>query len=167
MPQAAARAPFVACSPVWAATPAVVLAFAALALWQTGANVPLFLTLNAAATALPDSAWALITDMGSTLSVGALLALSLYRTPHLAAAGLLSWPAGIVLVRGLKTLLAHPRPAGVLAPDSFHLIGPALTHNSYPSGHAATAFASRPPCCARCIKRTACAGFCHCCWAQR
>ena len=141
MPQAAARAPVVACSPVWAATPAAVLVLAALALWQAGANVPLFITLNAAATALPDRAWALVTDLGSTLSVGALLALCLYRAPQLAAAGLLSWPAGIVMVRGLKPWLANPRPAGVLAPENFHLIGPALTHNSFPSGHAATAFA--------------------------
>lgn len=141
MPQAAARASFVACSPVWAATPAVVLLLAALALWQTDANVPLFITLNAAATALPDRAWALVTDLGSTLSVGALLALCLWRAPLLAAAGLLSWPAGIVLVRGLKSWLAHPRPAGVLPAGDFHLIGPVLTHNSLPSGHAATAFA--------------------------
>lgn len=141
MTPAAARAPFVACSPVWAALPAIMLALGALAIWQTGANAPLFLTLNAAAGALPDGAWAIITDLGSTLSVGALLALCLLRAPQLAAAGLLSWPAGIVLVRGLKAWLAHPRPAGVLSAGDFHLIGPVLTHNSFPSGHAATAFA--------------------------
>ena len=77
MTPAAARAQYFACSPAWAAMPAIVLALGALALWQTGANVPLFITLNAAATALPDGAWALITDLGSTLSVGVLLALCL------------------------------------------------------------------------------------------
>ncbi len=121
--------------------PAIVLTLGALALWQTDANIPLFLTLNAAAGILPDAAWALITDLGSTLSVGALLALCLLRAPQLAAAGLLSWPAGIVLVRGLKAWLAHPRPAGMLPTGDFHLIGPVLTQNSFPSGHAATAFA--------------------------
>jgi hypothetical protein len=41
--------------------------------------------------------------------------------------------------RGLKQLFDTLRPPAVLAPDSFHLIGPALARLSFPSGHSVTA----------------------------
>jgi membrane-associated phospholipid phosphatase len=44
-----------------------------------------------------------------------------------------------VYAQGLKHLLEVPRPAAVLAQDSFNIIGPVLGHNAFPSGHSVTA----------------------------
>ncbi|MCB1960310.1 MAG: phosphatase PAP2 family protein [Rhodocyclaceae bacterium] len=121
--------------------PAVLAALAALGIGLLGADTALFLRINSAAARWPDVMWSLITDQASTLSAAALLALSVYHRPRIAAAGLLAWPAGVVLIRGLKWWIDAPRPAASLPADSFHLIGPELTRYSFPSGHTATAFA--------------------------
>jgi membrane-associated phospholipid phosphatase len=41
-----------------------------------------------------------------------------------------------VLVGGLKVWLDFPRPAAVLPPDTFHMVGEAVFQRSLPSGHA-------------------------------
>lgn len=46
-----------------------------------------------------------------------------------------------VLSRSLKLSLQFPRPASVLDPASFHIVGNPLTSLSMPSGHTLTAFA--------------------------
>ncbi|MGK2902673.1 MAG: phosphatase PAP2 family protein, partial [Mycobacterium sp.] len=42
--------------------------------------------------------------------------------------------------QGLKHILDLPRPAAVLDPVAFNLVGPRYRHNSFPSGHTVTAF---------------------------
>ena len=125
----------------WALAPALLAAGAALAVWLLDANTVAFVHLNAAAARWPAWLWSLITDQASTLSAAALLALCVYRHPRIATAGLFSWPAGLVLIRGLKAWADAPRPAATLPADSFQLIGTELTRYSFPSGHTATAFA--------------------------
>jgi hypothetical protein len=42
--------------------------------------------------------------------------------------------------QGIKRIADVPRPPQVLAPESFHLIGPHLGQHAFPSGHAAMIF---------------------------
>jgi len=117
--------------------------FAIGAAWVqfSGANVPLFQSLQSVTTRAPDALWAWITDQANILAVAAWMSLTLLRVPRAAAAVLLSWPAGLVLVRGLKYLVDAPRPLLVLPHQDVHVIGVELTTLSFPSGHTATAFA--------------------------
>jgi len=48
--------------------------------------------------------------------------------------------ASLLLSHGLKNIFNLPRPAKILDPDSFIIIGPKLTSHSFPSGHATSAF---------------------------
>lgn len=70
------------------------------------------------------------------------LALPLLRAPQAWAAVVASVPtAGLVSVLG-KHWFAGTRPAAVLDPSSFTLIGEVLRYSSFPSGHSITAFAA-------------------------
>ena len=118
-----------------------VLAIGTIAVFASGANTALFVALQGLTGHLPDSLWAFLTDQAGVLSVAAWATLALWAKPAVAAAILLSWPAGLLVVRGLKHLLAEARPAQVLPPESLHVIGRELSSLSFPSGHTATAFA--------------------------
>jgi membrane-associated phospholipid phosphatase len=141
MPRSDALLPRPPGSVALATLPAVACALAAGAVALSGANVSLFAATQAITVALPDGLWAFVTDQASTASVAAWLSLSLLAWPRAAAAVLLSWPAGLVLVRGLKHLVDAPRPEVLLPPEAIHVIGVSLSGLSFPSGHTATAFA--------------------------
>ncbi|QID17869.1 phosphatase PAP2 family protein [Nitrogeniibacter mangrovi] len=121
--------------------PPLVCALGAVLVHTFGANTEVFLALQHATGHFPDTLWAFLTDQASVASVAAWMALALLVKPVFAAAVLLSWPAGIVLVRGLKYLVDAPRPEVLLPPDAIHVIGVRLDTLSFPSGHTATAFA--------------------------
>jgi membrane-associated phospholipid phosphatase len=106
------------------------------------AQQSLFLSLNDALAALPAPLWMAVTSFGDALVLGPLLALLLIRRPQTWAALLATFPLGIVYSRGLKYLAGVPRPAAVLDHGLFHLVGPVLQSNSFPSGHTVTAFAA-------------------------
>ena len=127
-------------SPGWCIAPPLVFALAATGMMASGANTPAFVAINQWASALPDGVWAGVTDTASVLSAGALLALCLNSAPRAVVTAVLAWPAGIVLVRGLKALIDAPRPQEVLPADALHQIGVTLSGYSFPSGHTATAF---------------------------
>ncbi|MBT0963393.1 phosphatase PAP2 family protein [Denitromonas iodatirespirans] len=124
----------------WCLAPPLVLGLAALATLLGDGNMAGFVTLNQWSSALPGGFWASVTDTASVLSAGAVLALCLNVAPRAVFAAVLSWPAGIIMVRGLKYLLDEPRPQDVLATDSLQQIGVTLSGHSFPSGHTATAF---------------------------
>lgn len=128
------------CSPGWCIAPPLVLGLAAAGMVVSGANVPAFVVLNQWTSTLPDGLWAIVTDTASVLSAGAVLALCLHRAPQAVVAAVMAWPAGIVLVRGLKALIDAPRPQDLIPAEGFHQIGVTLSGYSFPSGHTATAF---------------------------
>jgi len=121
--------------------PAACLAIGAGGVWVTGANVALFHRIQSLTIALPDTLWAWTTDQASVVAVAAWMSLLLRRLPRAPTAVLLSWPLGLVLIRGLKYLIDEARPQAVLPADAIHVIGVELTSLSFPSGHTATAFA--------------------------
>ncbi len=125
----------------WALVPALVLAGLTLAIALGGRNTPLFIELNAAAgNALPARFWAITTLCGSVLGALALIAPTLKTQPRWLASALLAAPLAILFSQGGKRYFDVLRPAGVLQPESFNLIGQKLYVQSFPSGHATTAF---------------------------
>jgi membrane-associated phospholipid phosphatase len=106
-----------------------------------GVNERWFLAANAAAAGwLPMGVWAGITHMGGTLGAFALLAPTLARWPRWTAAALLAAPLATVYTHLFKEFANVPRPAAVLAPESFHAAGLPLRTSAFPSGHTLTIF---------------------------
>ncbi len=124
-----------------AIAPTLVFGGSAAAIFLTNTNVAIFFGVQSLTTALPDGVWAFITDQASVVSVAAWMSLTLLVCPRAAASVLLSWPAGLVVVRGLKYWVDAPRPQLLLPPEAIHVAGVELTSYSFPSGHTATAFA--------------------------
>jgi membrane-associated phospholipid phosphatase len=94
--------------------------------------------------AINDAAWrwgAPALFSGITILGHGLSAAMLLRAPNLLMAGLFATPVAMTLSWLPKGLIDSPRPAAVLDPASIHVVGLRLAgHNSFPSGHAITAF---------------------------
>lgn len=120
--------------------PFVALCAAAL-LWLIQANVPLFFAINAAARLLPDDFWAGVTALGDTLPACALLLPLIARRPDAAAAASITLLLAALSSQLLKSGLSMPRPAALLDPGLFHIIGPHLASRALPSGHSTAVFA--------------------------
>ncbi|MDX8385759.1 MAG: phosphatase PAP2 family protein [Gallionella sp.] len=110
-----------------------------LALYISGENTALFMYMNAGLVHLGDSFWSHTTILGDSVIVIMFILPFVYRRPEWVWQFVLTAIiAGIVVY-----LLKDPevlRPPAILEPGSFHLIGPALRHVSFPSGHTTTAF---------------------------
>lgn len=97
-----------------------------------------FGTINSLATWLPPQAWSLMTFSGDALFAASLSLLFARRYPDLVWQLVLATLLATLLVRLGKSTLDLPRPPGVLDAARFHLIGPAWSYHSFPSGHSAT-----------------------------
>ncbi len=124
----------------WAVVPPAVLLLLAAVVFLSGANQALFLEANQLlARAASPAVWSAITLSGSVLGAMALLAPSLKTRPRLLASAFLAAPLATLFSEGGKQAFDLMRPAGVLAAESFNLIGQKLYVHSFPSGHATTA----------------------------
>lgn len=112
-----------------------------------------FLAWNTSFAALPSALWSAITLLGDSTVLMPLLALFVLGRPRVWAAVLASVPAGALMSVSVKHWAAVPRPAAVLEQTWFNLIGPALQHNSFPSGHTISAFAAAAAVLATCVAR--------------
>ena len=112
---------------------------AMLVLQGFGDNSALFLWMNRAMAPAGDMFWSHITILGDSVIAVMFILPFLHRRPDLVWQFVLT-----AFLAGLGVyLLKDPdilRPPAVLSPDSFHIIGPALRHVSFPSGHTTTAF---------------------------
>ena len=120
--------------------PAVALALLAVTL-ATDGNRALFLWLNHTGHALDTGIWFHLTMLGDGAVALACMLPLIRRAPHLFWAGLLAAVVAGLWTQGTKHLVDVPRPLTVLAADAFHAAGPGYRHVSFPSGHAAAAFA--------------------------
>lgn len=111
----------------------------AVTIQVAGLNIPLFNAFNPVLRWLPDNVWAHITLLGDALVVLALTSILALRYPPLLAAGLLAALLATVFSRGLKMGFGLERPLAVLG-EQVHVIGIALHHYSFPSGHTTAAF---------------------------
>jgi membrane-associated phospholipid phosphatase len=114
----------------------------ALALRASAADQALFLTINEAAWRwAPAALLSCVTILGHGLSATMLMSPVLLRRPGYLVAGLYATPVALLLSRLPKALIDSPRPAAILDAASIHVNGMHLAgHNSFPSGHAITAF---------------------------
>jgi len=129
-------------SRAYAAWLAVMIA-AAVIVAATGANVVVFRAIQSGSHAVPaplfDAFWQSATYAGDGLAVFALATLLLWHRPDAAWAGMLAALPGSLILNGLKALFPVDRPALVLLNDGVTVLGPALHHGSFPSGHSVAA----------------------------
>jgi len=111
-----------------------------LVLLATGGNIALFQLLNGITAQASDVWWSHVTILGDA-SLALLLILPLLgRYPHLVWQFVLAAIFASLWSHGMKEMFSSFRPPAVLSLDSFHLIGPMLEHNSFPSGHTTSIF---------------------------
>lgn len=125
----------------WVLWPTLILAALAATIGIAELNTVTFLWLNAQTAMLPDGFWAVLTSTAENAPALTVLLLLARDRPQTLWAGLLAGAFGGALIRLLKVMEHWPRPAVMLDPTTFHIIGPILRHNAFPSGHAFTAFA--------------------------
>ena len=121
---------------IWPLPLAAALGF--LVIYATDSNRAVFAVLNQLGPLTGDWLWANLTVLGDTLVALALCLLLWRRRPDLLWAVLFAALLATLWARGFKPLLEVPRPPAVL--EGLHVIGPAYKANSFPSGHATTAF---------------------------
>lgn len=109
-----------------------------LAVYGMDANRAGFELLNRLGPLTGDWLWANLTVLGDTLVALALCLLLWRRRPDLVWAILFAALLATLWARGFKPLLDVARPPAVL--EGVHVIGRAYRANSFPSGHATTAF---------------------------
>ncbi len=87
----------------------------------------------------PDALWSFLTQFGEGGAAFLLLIVAAQFAPRTSAVVVKSFLIGAVLSPLLKSLVASPRPLGVLDASVLHPIGsPPSGSNSMPSGHAMT-----------------------------
>jgi len=110
------------------------------ALVTVGDNVVLFFLMNRAMAPLGDAFWSHLTILGDTTIAILFMLPFINRRPDLIWQFILAALLATLWVHGLKDPMSIVRPPGALPPGSFHIIGPALHHNAFPSGHTTTIF---------------------------
>jgi membrane-associated phospholipid phosphatase len=120
--------------------PAVALALVA-GILATDTNRALFLWLNHGGRAVGDPVWFHLTMLGDGAVALTLVLPWIRRAPRLFWAALLAAVVAGLWTQVTKEFVDVPRPLSVFASDVFHQAGPAYRRVSFPSGHAAAAFA--------------------------
>jgi membrane-associated phospholipid phosphatase len=120
--------------------PAIGLALLAV-LVATGANQGIFLALNHAGHPLGMLFWLHLTMLGDGAVALALVLPCIRRAPHCFWAALMAAVFAALWTQVTKQFIDVPRPLAALAADQFFQAGPAYRQVSFPSGHAAAAFA--------------------------
>lgn len=118
-----------------------VFAFLALSLlWLSDGNVALFLWMNRLMAFAGGIWWGHVTILGDTSLALMFMLLLVGRRPDLSWQFVLAALCATLWSYGMKESFSTLRPPAVLPEGSFHLIGPMLQFNSFPSGHTTTAF---------------------------
>jgi membrane-associated phospholipid phosphatase len=121
--------------------------FALVILLALGDNIAIFKFMNNLMAQAGDVLWSHLTTLGDT-SLALMFILPLFgRRPALVWQFFLGAMFATFWAQGVKALVSSLRPPAVLPEGSFHLIGPMLEHNSFPSGHTTTIFLFAGLCC--------------------
>jgi membrane-associated phospholipid phosphatase len=110
-----------------------------LVVYVSGTNVVLFQFLNHILSYANDSIWLHLSLLADGQLVILFVLPFLGRRPDVVWQYILATILGGLFVYGMKELFSVMRPPASLLAGSFHLIGPDLQNNSFPSGHT-TAF---------------------------
>jgi membrane-associated phospholipid phosphatase len=114
-------------------------ALAMAALLMSGDNVPLFYFMNRVMSYASDGLWIHLSLLGDGQMVILFVLPFFGRRPDVVWQYMLATLLAGLFVHGMKELFSALRPPASLLEGSFHLIGPALQNNAFPSGHT-TAF---------------------------
>jgi membrane-associated phospholipid phosphatase len=125
----------------WAWAPPCLALVLLAAILATASDRGLFLLLNHAGHALGEGVWLQLTLLGDGAVALALLLPCIRRAPHRFWAGIVAAVIAAAWVQGIKHVVDVPRPLSVFGPGVFFHAGPGPRHGSFPSGHAAAAFA--------------------------
>ena len=110
-----------------------------LVVYMSGTNVVLFQFLNHTLSYASDSIWLHLSLLADGQLVILFVLPFLGRRPDVVWQYILAIILGGLFVYGMKELFSVLRPPASLLAGSFHLIGPDLQNNAFPSGHT-TAF---------------------------
>jgi len=99
-----------------------------------------FVSLNALAVLFTPEQLQLVTACGDSLVALLVLPLLARRHPQVLWLAIIAAVIATLISHAIKPAFDALRPAAVLQAGSFHLIGPAYHHGSFPSGHSVTAF---------------------------
>jgi membrane-associated phospholipid phosphatase len=124
---------------LWLARWALISALIGMTLFMLCGYHAGFARLNLAAARLLDQLWQWLTMLGDERVAFALALFFTRRYPRVFWTLIAAALVGVALTHSLKPLFSALRPPSVLEPGSFHLIGPALHKQSFPSGHTVTA----------------------------
>ena len=113
---------------------------ALLILLVSGYNVALFSLMNRFMSYASDSLWVHLSLVGDGLFIVLLVLPFLGRRPDIVWQYVIATILGGLFVYGMKEIFSALRPPAVLLSGSFHLIGPALQNNAFPSGHSTALF---------------------------
>lgn len=134
-------------SRVWVWAVPLVALTGLVVLQASGNNIALFQLLNRLTAQVSDGWWSHLTMLGDT-SLALMFILPLFgRRPNLVWQFVLAAIFAAIWSHGMKAMFSSLRPPAVLHEGSFHLIGPMLSQNSFPSGHTTTIFVLIGLCC--------------------
>ena len=120
--------------------PLALLAIGTLIAAEPATNEQLFLWINRIGNELPGLFWENVTTIGDGLVATVLLVVLFSHHPSLLRAGFVAAILASILSRALKWTFDADRPAAILDHDLFEIIGPTLSHSSFPSGHTIAVF---------------------------
>lgn len=113
---------------------------ALIVVFISGTNVALFLFLNSALSYANDSLWVHLSLLADGQIIILFVLPFLGRRPEVVWQYILAIILGGLFVYGMKELFSVMRPPARLLAGSFHLIGPDLQSNAFPSGHTTALF---------------------------
>ncbi len=125
----------------WVWLPPLIAGILLAALLWKGWNRDLFLVLNGLSKYTGDGLWAHVTLLGDGLMAVVLVFPLLRRRSEAVWGMVIATLLVTAFLHTLHALIPSPRPPALLPADTLHVIGPALLHGSFPSGHTSTAFA--------------------------
>lgn len=109
-------------------------------LYAIGQNVPVFYFMNRIMAYANDGVWIHLSLLGDGQLVIIFILPFLGRRPDVVWQYVLAFVLAGIFVPGMKEVFSVLRPPASLLVDSFHLIGPELRNNAFPSGHTTAAF---------------------------
>jgi membrane-associated phospholipid phosphatase len=127
--------------PAWVWLPPAAALATLGAIVASGSNRALFLLLNHAGSMLGEPVWLRLTMFGDGAIALVLVLPSIRRAPHCFWAALAAAVFAGLWTQVTKQCIDVPRPLAVFGAGEFLHAGPAYRQVSFPSGHAAAAFA--------------------------
>ncbi len=123
---------------VW--SPILLILLTSVLVWLGDLNLPLFHLFNQLGAINGHALWAGMTLLGDTLVAFTLLGLFVRYRLDIIGALFIGAVFATLWVHGLKPWVDSPRPLALLGSEGVQVIGQALKHHSFPSGHTTTAF---------------------------